>query len=224
MLANSGLWSNESRMIEGRPSTIAPILRTDAEWVADISANGERCDLAVTDLRHILLAGLARAFRQCSRPIVEDSAQEALILITKRIQSYRGDSRFTTWALSIATHVTLSEMRRSRWGDVSLDQMVEAGQIPASATGAQVDHAHAQLMGVVQSAIENSLTEKQRQAIRAELSGAPTDEIAKRLGTSRNALYKVVYDARVRLKQAILGSGWTEAHVLEVLGGGQKHG
>jgi RNA polymerase sigma-70 factor (ECF subfamily) len=208
-------------MIEDRSSTITPILRTDAEWVADISATGEQSELAVTDLRQILLAGLARAFRQCSPPVVEDSVQEALILITKRIQSYRGDSRFTTWALSIATHVTLSEMRRSRWSDVSLDQMVEAGQIPASATGAQVDHAHAQLMGVVQSAIENNLTEKQRQAIRAELSGAPTDEIAKRLGTSRNALYKVVYDARVRLKQAILGSGWTEAHVLEVLGGGR---
>jgi len=64
--------------------------------------------------------------------MVEDSVREALILITKRLQSYRGDSRFTTWALSIATHVTLSEMRRSRWSDVSLDQMVEAGQIPAS--------------------------------------------------------------------------------------------
>ena len=210
-------------MNEDRPSTIAPILRTDAEWVADISADGERSDLAVTDLRRILLAGLARAFRRCSRPLVEDAAQEALILITKRIGSYRGDSRFTTWALSVATHVTLSEMRRARWGDISLNQMVEAGQIPASATSVQVDHARAQLMGVVRWAIENSLTEKQRQAIQAELSGAPTDEIAKRLGTSRNALYKVVYDARVRLKLAILGSGWTEAHVLEVLGRGRQH-
>lgn len=200
--------------------TINPILRSDAEWVADISATGFPCELATTDLRHILLAGLARAFRNCSPSLLEDSTQEALILIAKRVQSYRGDSRFTSWALSIATRVTLSELRRAQWYDVSLDQMADAGQLPSSATETQSDPAYSQLMGVVQSAIELALTEKQRQAIRAELSGAPTDEIAKRLGTSRNALYKVVYDARVRLRQAILGAGWTEAHVREVLGEG----
>ena len=207
-------------MPESPNVTIAPNLRDNAEWLADISATGLRCDRAVIDLRRILVGGLARAFRTCGPAVLEDCAQEALILITRRIESYRGDSHFTTWALSIATRVTLSELRRARWRDVSLDQMVEAGQLPSAAAGAAPDHAHAQLMAVVQSAIQHDLTEKQRQAIQAELSGAPTDEIAKRLGTSRNALYKVVYDARVRLKKAILGSGWTEAHVLEVLGGG----
>jgi len=69
-------------------------------------------------------------------------------------------------------------------------------------------------------AIDTGLTPKQREAIQAELGGAPPEEIATRLGTNRNALYKLDYDARVRLKQAILAAGWSEAHVRLTLGGG----
>lgn len=119
------------------------MLRTDEEWVADVPATGLRCELATNDLRDILIAGMTRAFRQCSPQMLEDSPQEALILITRRVRSCRGDSRFATWALSVATRVTLSELRRARWHDVSLDEMVETGQLPSAATGGLVDHAHA---------------------------------------------------------------------------------
>ena len=170
------------------------------------------------------MAGLARAFRQSAAdsPLVQDCAQEALLRIVDRLHTFRGDSRFTTWSLSIATRIALSEMRRARWRDVSLDEMSEAGRIvpPASAeTPVNITFERARLMDTVHAAIEQSLTERQRAVIQAELAGAPPEEIALRLGTNRNALYKLVYDGRVRLKQAILRAGWTEEHVRSVLSG-----
>ena len=68
-------------------------------------------------------------------------------------------------------------------------------------------------------AIATELTGRQREVILAELGGAPVDEIAARLGTNRNALYKLVYDARVRLRRAILRAGWEATYVRSLIGG-----
>jgi len=119
--------------------------------------------------------------------------------------------------MSIGVRVAVSEMRRARWKDVSLEEMVEAGRLFPESTA--TDHESNQLMSAVSDAVQNGLTSKQRDAILAELGGAPPDEVARRLGTNRNALYKLVYDARTRIRQAILKAGWTEDQVLRVLGG-----
>lgn len=192
--------------------------------MAELSVAGPCREEALSELRRILVAGLARSFRQFATdaPLIQDSVQDALLLTISRLDTYRGDSRFVTWALSIVTRVALSEMRRARWKDVSLDEMSEAGRIPPVASGASpvnISYERSQLMDVVRTAIEENLTPKQRDAIQAELAGAPPDEIAKRLGTNRNALYKLVYDGRTRLKQAILQAGWSEDHIRSVLSG-----
>jgi len=201
-----------------------PESRSDQDWINDLSASGPLREQALTELRAVLVAGLARSLRRFPNdsPLIQDSAQDALVLIVSRIQTYRGDSRFVTWALSIVIRVALSEMRRARWKDVSLDEMSEAGRIPppvSEASPVNVSYERSQLMEVVRNAIENDLTPKQRDAIQAELGGTPPDEIAKRLGTNRNALYKLVYDGRVRLRQAILRAGWSEDHIRGVLNG-----
>ncbi len=198
--------------------------RTESQWVDDLGSEGPFREQALTDLRSILVAGLARAFHESGPDsiLVQDSVQEALVLILKRLETFRGDSRFTTWAMSIATRLALSELRRARWKDVSLDEMSAAGRssLPTSTEiPASQGYEREQLMAVVRTAIADSLTPRQRDAILAELADVPPEEIAIRLGTNRNALYKVVYDGRVRLRQAILRAGWSEAHVLEVLGG-----
>ena len=201
------------------PSPAMPRKRTNAEWISELSAGGELREAALTDLRRILVKGLHHSIGPtCAGAfLIEDFVQEALIRIFATIASFRGESRFETWAMSIAVRVAVSEMRRARWKDVSLDQMVEAGRLFPETKSA--DHESNQLMGVVTAAIQKGLTTKQRDAILAELGGAPPDEVAQRLGTNRNALYKLVYDARARIKQAILDAGWTEAHVRLILEG-----
>ncbi|MBY0508116.1 MAG: sigma-70 family RNA polymerase sigma factor [Bryobacteraceae bacterium] len=188
--------------------------RSNEEWVSDLSGDGDRREAALGDLRRLLMNGLRRSVGGSA---LEDYVQAALIRITGGLGSFRGDSRFETWALSIGVRVAVSEMRRARWREVSLDEMVEAGRLfPAEQA---VNHESNQLMQVVHEAIQAGLTAKQREAILAELGGAPPDEVARRLGTNRNALYKLVYDARARIRQAILQAGWTEEQVLGVLGG-----
>lgn len=204
--------------------TTEPEPRRDLDWVAALSGSADQRASALTELRRLLCAGLRRAFRQdvCDAAVLEDFAQEALLRITANLDSFRGDSRFLTWAMAIAVRVGLSELRRARWREVSLEAMVEAGRLP------QVELAQAalsteqdaeKLARIVHRAIKDELTERQRTAIQAELAGMPPEEIARRLGISRNAVYKLVYDARARLKQAILRTGWSEALVRSVLGG-----
>lgn len=154
--------------------------------------------------------------------MLEDFAQEALLRISANIHSFRGDSRFLTWAMAIAVRVGLSELRRARWREVSFEAMVEAGRLPQmelEPSALSLDPDAEKLARVVHLAIQDELTARQRQAIQAELGGVPPDELARRLGTSRNAVYKLVYDARARLKQAILRTGWSEEQVRSVLGG-----
>ncbi len=198
--------------------------RTNAEWLSDLRGTGHVRDEALSELRSFLVTGLARAFQQSDPEgnLAEDSVQDALVLILDRLGSFRGDSKFTTWAMSVAMRVALSEVRRARWRDVSLDQMVEAGRLGVSAspeTPASSSLERLQLLEAVRGAIDHGLTDRQREAILAELAGVPPGEIAARMGTNRNALYKLVYDARVRLKEALQRAGWTAEHVLDVLGG-----
>lgn len=202
------------------PATDPAASRTNADWVASLSAPGPAREAALAALRRFLLHGLRRSFAS-SLPVdlhLEDFVQEALLRITTGIHKFRGDSRFETWAMSIAVRIAIAELRRVRWRDVSLDQMIEAGRLfPQAPPGAAPS---GELIVVMGHAIRDGLTPWQRDAILAELGGAPPDEIARRLGTNRNALYKLIYDARVRLKQAILKAGWTEDQVLSVLRGG----
>ncbi len=203
-------------------SNVAIRQRSNADWIAELNSENRCRDEALAELRCAMMNGLGRAFYRygAESTLIEDSAQVALARVTESLDSFRGDSRFLTWAMSIATRVALSELRRLRWRDVSLDEMVEAGRLPEAAM-AVGSHSRkfeqGQLMEVVRLAIENDLTEKQRQAIQAELAGAPPEEIADRMGTNRNALYKVVYDARAKLRQAILSTGWSVEHVRQVL-------
>jgi RNA polymerase sigma-70 factor (ECF subfamily) len=198
-------------------------LPTDDKWVADISDSGQVREMALADLRATLVAGLNRAFRQSAvgSTLIEDAAQEALLRIVDRIHTFRGDSRFVTWAMAIATRAMLSQLRQAHWKDVSLDEMAAAGLIlPSAAIVSKDDNLDwLRLLEVVRAATESDLTGRQRQAILAELAGVPPEVIAERMGSNRNAVYKLVHDARTRLRRAILASGWTESSVRSVLKG-----
>ncbi len=182
----------------------------------------------MADLRAALVAGLNRAFRQSDvgSALIEDVAQEALLRIVDRVGTFRGESRFLTWAMAIATRSMLSHLRRAQWKNVSLDEMAAAGLIPRLATVVSNDEDldRLRLMDVVRAAIENDLTDRQRQIIQAELAGVPPDVIAERMGSNRNAVYKLVHDARARLKRAILAAGWTPDSVKSVLKGFDTNG
>jgi RNA polymerase sigma-70 factor (ECF subfamily) len=192
--------------------------RSNEAWLAALSESGPEQGTALADLRALLVRGLGYAM--ADRPGVtgadiEGFVQDALLKILDNLDSFRGESRFTTWAQKIAVHEAFSELRRKRWQNVSLDDVI--GQYegdftpsflmdPAPSPEQQVTQQA--LLDMIERLIAEELTDRQRRALVAVvLAGMPTEEVARRMGTNRNALYKLMHDARQRLKRRLLAQG-----------------
>jgi RNA polymerase sigma-70 factor, ECF subfamily len=195
--------------------------RTNEQWLADL--RGENPDEALADLYDLLVRGLRAALRSYGGGVdanVEDFAQEALIRITGNLDSFRGESRFTTWALKIAMNVALTELKRRRWRDVSLQDLLarhEANDSGPSDTQLTPEllALRNMLLGDLRRMVDEELTDRQREAVVAViLEGMPISEVARRMGTSQNALYKLLHDARRRLKKRMEAAGLAPQEVL----------
>jgi RNA polymerase sigma-70 factor (ECF subfamily) len=200
--------------------------RTNEEWLAALRGSGR--EAALSDLRQILVRGLSYALvdqPNLQPGDLEDFAQEALLRILDRLDSFRGESQFTTWAHKIAIRVAFTELRRLRWRDVSLDAAVEAGAIdfvPEALVDMQADPEQQvlqrSLLEMLRQMMMTDLTERQRQALAAMLYGMPLEEIARRMGSNRNALYKLLHDARQKLKSRMMDHGLSSEDVMHVFG------
>ena len=197
-------------------------MQTEINWPDVLrSAHGGEQAEAMRTLRDLLHNGLRIALNgrsDVSEAHLEDFAQESLLRVLARLDQFQGRSKFTTWAQSIALNVAFTELRRKRWQDVSLDALMADGERLAEpammaddALGAQEDRLR--LVTVLREAIEEGLTPKQRAAILGELREMPFDQIVELLGTSRNAAYKMLHDARRALKQRLQDAGITGADI-----------
>ena len=197
--------------------------RDNDEWVRTLAADGPVGEAAQRDLRLVLLRGLRHilAPRGLGEDLCEDFAQETLLRIRERLATFRGESRFTTWALSIATRVAFDELRHKRWKDVSFEAATADALVSLTfERGSDAPHEKGLLrervLAELRDVIENKLTEKQRRVLIAELNGMPHAEIADALGMNRNALYKLSHDARKRVKFHLESAALSEVEVLWV--------
>jgi RNA polymerase sigma-70 factor (ECF subfamily) len=199
--------------------------RSNEEWISDLGQPGPQREAALNDLWQLLVRGLGYAlakYENVTQADIEDFAQDAVLKILDALDTFRGEARFTTWANKIAVHVAFTELRRRRWKDVSLEQMVEMpdGDViprtwvdPAADTEQQA--LQRELLDVVRQVIAEELTDRQRQAlVAARIHGVPLAELARRMGTNRNALYKLLFDARQRLQRRLLAKGLSTEDIL----------
>ena len=200
--------------------------RTSEEWLAAL--RGAPDDQALIDLRALLIRGLrfALADRLGADPeaVLEDFAQESLVKILRGLDSFRGESRFTTWAQKIAVRVALTELRRRRWRDVSLEDLqppemeTEPIELPDPEPLPEQQVTRSAVMQLLQRLMMEELTDRQRQAMQAVMiNGMPLEEVARRMGTNRNALYKLLHDARQRLQKALAAQDLTVTELLAAL-------
>ena len=198
--------------------------RTNSEWLADL--RGSDRNQAIADLREILVRGLTYALANRIKIdleiVVEDFAQDAILRILDKLDTFRGESKFTTWAQKIAVRVAFTELRRKRWKDISIQDLLpeESGDFtPSILSDPSPDPEEranqTMLAEMIHSIIHEELTDRQRTAIMAVLSGGmPLEEVAERMNTNRNALYKLIHDARKRMQQRLLARGMTPQDVL----------
>jgi RNA polymerase sigma-70 factor (ECF subfamily) len=204
--------------------------RSNQEWLDSLKSPGPERERTLADLRALLIRGLNYALRGWRRTagrdfeaLAEDFCQEALLRILDNLDSFEGRSRFTTWAHKIAVRVALTELRRKRWQDVSLDKLVaEDGAestMSSDETGPETEAERTDMMAWMKRIMMEELTEKQRKAITAiAIGGMPLEEVARRMDTNRNALYKVIHDGRVRLKRRLAREGMNPQDILESMG------
>ncbi|MAT72785.1 MAG: RNA polymerase subunit sigma-24 [Planctomycetaceae bacterium] len=188
--------------------------RDNATWRQQLAQHdaGALADLRATLMRNLRrgLAGRPRA----DDSFLEDCAQESLLRVLDKLDQFHGRSQFTTWATALAMRVAFGELRRSRWKDVSLSDLTAdddqaAPDVAGDGAAPDVQLQQRDLAAALLASIQHDLTARQRTALVAELKGMPQDEIARQLGSTRNALYKLTHDARKKLRERLEAAGFT---------------
>lgn len=200
------------------------ISRENADWLAHLRSSGAARDLAIQDLFAWLqnrlffyLRGrddLRQLHDQELQDLSQDFAQESVLVVLQKLDQFQGRSRFTTWAAKIAVHQALGELRRARWRDVSLQAITQDGRFEPEFFRRMASHnpeasaIQQEAIAVVMDVIENELSPRQRRALYARMVlGMPSSMLAEELGLTHNALYKLIHDARKRLKARLHARG-----------------
>ena len=155
-------------------------------------------------------------------PLVEEVTQETVLRVLDQLNTFEGRSLFTTWVHKIAIRLALTELRRKRWRDSSLDELTEnedapppPGLLADSQASPESSAERSDMFARVRRILEEELTPKQHEAlVLLSLQDMPMEEAAKRMKTNRNALYKLLHDARLRLKRRLTTEGLTPQEVL----------
>lgn len=200
---------------------------TQDTWIERLrSAEPDRSD-AIEELREILQRGLTRSLNvRYGVPFqIEDIVQEALLRIINSLDSFEGRSQFVTWAMTIATRVGISALRRKYRKEVSLDVVDTEDNLKIelqdkSRLGPSEILDQREVIQALNHLIDHELTARQRVAMRFLLEGIAVDEAAHRMQSNRNAVYKLVHDARMKLRQGLERNGFTMEHVQTIFAEG----
>ncbi|MCD6425729.1 MAG: RNA polymerase sigma factor [Anaerolineales bacterium] len=204
--------------------------RTNEDWLSDL--RGDNQDQAIEDLRRVLKRGLIYALSSRIQTDLEtqvdDFVQDAILRILDKMGTFRGESKFTTWAQKVAVRVAFTEMRRQRWKDISIEDLMpeDSGDFtPMVLSDPSPDPekraSQTIMLEMVDEMLKNDLTDRQRTALMAVMHGGmPLEEVARRMDTNRNALYKLLHDARKQMRSGLIEKGLTAQEVLEVFENG----
>jgi RNA polymerase sigma-70 factor, ECF subfamily len=198
------------------PGTLPAPDPASRAWLRRLRGTGADRDGAIGELHDLLMAAARHEVRRRAgggRADLDDlarqSADDALVAILRKLDDFRGESRFTTWAYKFALLEAGVKTRRRAWQDreVALDtdawsRIADRGDTPDQ------DAETRELLGAIGTAIEHALTPHQRRVLVAiTLDDVPIDVLAERLGSTRGAVYKTLHDARRTLRAELAAGG-----------------
>jgi RNA polymerase sigma-70 factor (ECF subfamily) len=199
---------------------------THYQWSERLASDGPNRDRALGDLRAYLFKAVRTGLSGRSRvddSFVEDVVQIALVRILDNLHTFEGRSAFTTWALAIALRVAFTELRRSHWNNVSLDELRERDSPFYDRVDTSSDLHESvvrnDLVAAVHHLIRTRLTSRQQDILLAQLNEMPQEEIARQMNISRNAAYKLGHDARKALRRALEKEGFRADDVHDAIAG-----
>jgi RNA polymerase sigma-70 factor (ECF subfamily) len=187
------------------------------EWLRGLR---ERSDDSVARLHELLLraARFEVARRRPTLPhlrgneledIAVEAADDALMSVLARLEDFRGESRFTTWAYKFALLEAAVKLRKRAWQGREVPLEPESWSLFTTADlGPEEELEQSELLDSLQAAVAEALTPHQREVLVAlALNGVPIDVLAERLGSTRGALYKTLHDARRKLRRHLEEQG-----------------
>lgn len=194
------------------------------DWVTELGSSGPEREEAIARLHLILLkVATKEAFRRgpaarITGPELEDLAQQAaddaLVLILRKLDTFRGESRFTTWAYRFAVLEVANKIGRHYWRrpSVSLDAE-DWDRFPERiGLGPESQAQHQELITAVRRVVEEALTPRQRTVFIAQtVNDVPADALAAKLGVSRGAIHKTLFDARRKIRAFLVTNGYIES-------------
>jgi RNA polymerase sigma-70 factor, ECF subfamily len=206
--------------IETPPESSSPPAEDSRAWVQRLRASGAVRDAAVAELHGLLLK--AARFEVGRRgdllphlrggdleDLAQQSADDALVAILRKLDEFRGESRFTTWAYKFALLEAAVKVRRRAWQGREIPLEEAAWSVLSDAATAERRAENGELFAALREEIERCLSPRQREVLVAvALNDVPIDVLAERLDTTRGALYKSLHDARRKLRAAVRERGF----------------
>jgi RNA polymerase sigma-70 factor (ECF subfamily) len=198
--------------------------RTSDEWLAALgNPNGVEHEQALADLHRLLLraarselarrrAALSHVRGEELEDLAMQAADDALVAVLHKLDTYRGASRFTTWAYKFALLEAGVRLRRRAWQgrEVVLASEAWPGFVDERVS-AQTSLEQGELLSALKAAIGEALTPHQRDVFVAlALNEIPLDVLADRLGSTRGSLYKTLHDARRKLRHELAQGGFVD--------------
>jgi RNA polymerase sigma-70 factor (ECF subfamily) len=194
---------------------------TSARWVADLQADGAVRDAAHARLHDLLLrAARAEIGRRSGHgnlagveldDLAHQAAADAMLAVLAKLPGFRGESRFTTWAYKFVMFEVSAKIGRHFWTRRPTVPMDEADweRVPARFGLSSEDEAQwRELMSALRHCVDHELTDRQRLIFKAiVLDGVALDTLCVELDTNRNAIYKNLFDARRKLRAALVAKG-----------------
>lgn len=200
-----------------RAQVVAPAPSDDA-WLSDLRDPGAAGQEALARLHAVLLRATRHQVRRLRgllpgagatelEDLAQQAADDALVAVLRRLGTFEGRSRFTTWAYKFGVLQAGVTVRREAWRHREVP-LPDTLPLADPAPGPQQVSEATDLARAVERAIADALTPHQRRVVLAlVVEGVPIDVLADRLGSSRNALYKTLHDARRRLRTALIAAG-----------------
>lgn len=194
-----------------------------AQWLADLGAPGGAGQAGQRRLHELLLraargevsrrAGALRVSGTELDDIAHQAADDAMLSILGKLATFRGESRFTTWAYKFVMFEVSSKVGRHFWQRPGVAMDAEDwDRLPAVfGFGPAEQSQRRELLEALRHAVDQELTERQRRVFVAiVLNGIPLDALVIELNTNRNAVYKTLFDARANLRVALAAKGFLE--------------
>jgi RNA polymerase sigma-70 factor (ECF subfamily) len=191
-------------------------------WLEALRRAGSEREEAIGRLHELLLRAtrfeVSRRREALSHVRGEDlddlalqAADDALVAVLAKLDDYRGESRFTTWAYKFGLLEAGVRLRRRAWQEREVVLEPEVWPLLADVDkGPEGNAEMGELMGAMTDSIDLCLTAHQREVLVAlALNGVPIDVLADRLNTTRGALYKTLHDARRKLRADLAKRGFT---------------